>query len=239
MGIPEGKDQQPFQKELSSLGINENVEGLLDEFKQAEELTSELVQRMIDVYKILTGAAQTLYEDNEVQCAEAVASYADETLNQKGSRFSPMNVKTISVEAAKKLNELSEEWCFIEMYFENFDFIGCEVEVLAELVKFKGVLKFNIGACKGKKITKTVAEILLKRDSTAEPICLGVDEGARLGDLAEYDAMQALRNAYSFGCITSDELGGGEEEEGEEEKEGSIFEDATGSLREKFFKTLN
>lgn len=232
MRTTEEKDRQPFQKELSSLGINENIEELLDEFQQAEELTSELVQRMVDMYKILTGAAKNLYEESEVQCAEEVASYAEETLHRKGSTFSPMNAGTISVEAAKKLKELSEEWCFIEMYFENFDFIGCGTEVLTELVKFGGVLKFNMDACKGKKITKAVAEILLKRGNNGEPICLGVNNGTQLGDLAERDAMQILRNAHSFGCIVSDELG----EEGEE---GSIFEDATGSIKEKISRTLN
>jgi len=230
MGTPEEKDQPLSREELLNIGISEDVEALLDEFQQAEELTPELVQRMVGVYRILTGAAKTLYVDCEVQYTEAVANYADETLSGKGSVFSPMNAKTISVEAARKLNELSEEWYSIEMYFENFDFIVCGAEVLTELVKFGGTLKFNMDACGGKKITKAVADVLLRRDNDKEPICLGVDKGAQLGDIAECNAVQTLRDAYSFNCIISDEF----RVEG-----GSIFEDSTDSMREKISKTLS
>lgn len=208
--VPDQNENQvnaPSQEELRSIGITEDVEGLFDEFKQAEELTPELVQRMIDVYKILADideATMSKSEKENRKYSEVIKDFTQEILQNRRS-FEPMKAKRISLETAQKLVELSCLAIFA-LYMENFDFIACDETVLAELMKFEKQLNFYTSACGGKKITKSIAKIFMLKQNTETPINLVIDPRAKLKDLAEEDALDDLRKAYFLEHVRANEL---------------------------------
>lgn len=208
--VPDQNENQvnaPSQEELLSIGITEDVEKLFDEFRQAEELTPGLVQRMIDVYKILADideATMSKSEKENRKYSEVIKDFTQEILQNQRS-FEPMKTKRISLETAQKLVELSCLAIFA-LYMENFDFIACDEAVLAELMRFEEELNFYMGACGGKKITRSVAAIFMRRQNTEVPINLIIDSKVELKDLAEEGALADLKKAYFLEHVRSKEL---------------------------------